>query len=209
MGGIFSFLIDLIFPKYCLNCGKEGEYWCDSCRRELPKPKNLSLLIKDKVYFDEFYALFDYDEPIIQLLISSLKYRFIKEIAIYFGDLLADKIGDLNFTGVLVPVPLHKRRQKWRGFNQAEEISKVIAQKTKLELSNVLNRQRYHKPQAKLSEEERLKSLNNAFIKTGEIPPAILLIDDVVTTGTTVNECSKILKEAGAKKIIVLTIAKG
>ena len=114
---------------------------------------------------------------------------------------------------LLVPVPLHSRRLRERRFNQSAELARTLSKLSGLPCRDVLRRTRYTTAQAALSRKERLKNLAGAFsFKSGSALPAhgnILLIDDVFTTGSTAHECATVLKKAGAKRIIVLTVARG
>ncbi len=119
----------------------------------------------------------------------------------------------LNFKNTLImPVPLSKRRLKWRGFNQAEIIAEIVAKEFDLELENTnLKRTKNTKPQAKLNEIERRSNLLNCFEWVGGNLNGrdIILIDDVATTGSTLNECAKVLKQASASEIWGLVVANG
>ncbi len=119
----------------------------------------------------------------------------------------------LNFKACLVvPVPLAKKRLYWRGFNQSEILGKVLAEHYSLELdSQNLKRIRHKKPQAKLSEATRKSNVKGCFFWQGEDlrKRDIILIDDVTTTGSTLNECAKILKANGAGEVWGLVVAKG
>ncbi len=113
---------------------------------------------------------------------------------------------------LLLPVPLHKRRQRWRGFNQAEIIARPLAEYFGLDLSlELLVRRRYTRPQAKLEPAQRRQSIKNSFVcrRQNLAGKVILLIDDVATTGATLAECARILKSAGAKKVCGLVVARG
>lgn len=118
----------------------------------------------------------------------------------------------LNFNNLLlIPVPLHKQRFRWRGFNQSELIAKNIANILNLELSySDLTRIKNTRPQAKTNKAGRMKNIKNSFIWNGPRlnQRNVLLLDDVATTGTTMNECAKVLKQAGANEIWGLAIAK-
>lgn len=111
----------------------------------------------------------------------------------------------------LIPVPLHKKRERWRGFNQVLAIAKTIARHFNLELSADLIRIKHRKPQAKLGEEKRRENIHGCFAWVGANlrNRRVILIDDVVTTGSTLNECAKILKQAGAAEVWGLVVAKG
>lgn len=113
---------------------------------------------------------------------------------------------------LIIPVPLHKRRQRWRGFNQAEIIARQLSACFCLDLTlNQLVRQRYTKPQAKLNTLRRWQSIKGSFSWQGASlnNQTVFLIDDVATTGATLNECARILKQAGADKVWGLVIARG
>lgn len=119
----------------------------------------------------------------------------------------------LNFKDdLIVPVPLAKKRLRWRGFNQAEILAEIFSKKFNLEInSRDLIRVKHRKAQAKLNEASRLKNVKNCFAWQGENlnKRNIVLIDDVVTTGATLNECAKILKASGAGEVWGLVVAKG
>ena len=114
---------------------------------------------------------------------------------------------------ILVPVPLHPRRLRERRFNQSAELARTLSKLSGLPCQDLLRRTRYTTAQAALSRKERLKNLAGAFLpvarKGAPIPSHILLIDDVFTTGSTAHECATALKKAGARRIIVLTVARG
>lgn len=117
----------------------------------------------------------------------------------------------------VVPVPLHWRRQQWRWFNQAREIARTLAQLRSLPLHNALRRTRFTTQQTLLTRKQRLENLHGAFQLTRHEKrhkslrgKAVLLVDDVFTTGSTANECARVLKEeAGAEKVVVLTALRG
>ena len=119
----------------------------------------------------------------------------------------------MNFNGnLVVPVPLSRKRRRWRGFNQAELLARAVAQNYGLTLdSNNLIRIKHKKPQAKLNEIHRLANVKECFAwRGGDLNKKnIILVDDVVTTGATLNECAKVLKAAGAGQVWGLVVAKG
>jgi ComF family protein len=142
-------------------------------------------------------------------LIKELKKELAFLIISHF--LLLDKKPDFsNF--VLVPVPLSKKKLKWRGFNQAEEIAKELANFLKIPLiSDCLIKTKETKDQVELSEKERKENVKGAFyIKNKEkiAGKNVLLVDDVFTTGATMEEAAKVLKEAGSEKIVGVVVAK-
>jgi len=143
-----------------------------------------------------------------------MKYKFAFEIAEELSnyaiiELKEKKIAFPN-NSILVPIPLYWHRQNWRGFNQSEEIGKLIAAKLGWDFSNnLLVRKASKKPQASLKREERKTNIKGVF-KVSKGPDKnkpILLFDDVWTSGSTAKEAAKILKQAGAKRVNCLTLA--
>jgi len=214
---IKNFLINLLFPKYCLGCQREGDYLCEDCQATLEISS-----IHQKADLEELSDLYfaaDYQKPLIQNVIQQFKYEpFIKELAKSLSSLIIEHFQLLDnkpdFTDfILIPVPLAKRRQRWRGFNQAEEISLNLAEFWKIPLLNgTLFKIKNTLPQVELSDEERKESIKGAFIcKSPEKIKGkkILLVDDVFTTGSTMTECARILKVSGAREIIGIVVARG
>lgn len=157
---------------------------------------------------------------IIAGAISKLKYRFVSDVA---NDLIE---GFLSFLGeakvfsnfvlkekpVLAPMPLFKRRKKWRGFNQAELLGKLVARNLGIEYTDsLISRIRDTKPQAMLKKKKRLENVRGAFRfqRSREIPKKLIIFDDVWTSGATMRECGKVLKRGGAQQVWGLTIARG
>ena len=215
--GIKDFFLDLLFPKSCFGCQREGSYLCQDCLATLEverthqkySPENLA----------DLYFAIPYQKPLIKNLILHFKYEpLIKELAKNLASLIIEHFQLLdnkpNFRDfILIPVPLEKRRLKWRGFNQAEEIAKELSKFLNLEvLNNVLIKIKETLPQVELSDKERKENIKGAFeVKGRELIKnrKILLVDDIYTTGSTMAECSRVLKNAGAKKVIGIVIARG
>jgi ComF family protein len=167
-------------------------------------------------YFDAVRSLTPY-QGVIRDCIMQLKYKKKTGLVKILGRALVDFLKELPYDikgyDFLVPVPLHKRRLRERGFNQAELLAKEIGRYFKIPvLSNNLKRIINTDFQSKLARKERLKNVKDAFVVKDPIcfeDKRIILIDDVFTTGSTVNECSKALKEARTKEILVITLASG
>lgn len=167
-----------------------------------------------KNYFNELIYIFKYEGLIRNLLIQ---YKFNEKpyIAKTFTNFLLNnqKIFEkIKSFDIIIPVPISKKRNKERGYNQslliAKEISKITAQKV---ITKCLYKRKNIIEQSKLNKEERIKNIKGVYeLKNPQIlnNKKILLIDDIYTTGSTVNECSKILQTAGTRKIGVLVIAK-
>ena len=111
----------------------------------------------------------------------------------------------------LIPVPLHPQRRRERGFNQAESLCRLLGRRAGLPVWKALRRVRFTEPQARLGRDERLENLRGAFAAARRRPVSgahVLLVDDVFTTGTTVDECARVLRKAGAASVRVLTVAR-
>lgn len=192
-------VLDLIFPKECVLCGANGAYLCEMCSR-------------DKKFDDET----------IHKLIKLLKYKFSIEIAQFLGQILYERYADflkraaaeksaLNESWSITFVPIHKKRFLFRGFNHVELIARVVAKLSRVPISDCLIKIRNTHPQVGLKRQERLTNLIDAFaIKPGaSTAKNIILIDDVKTTGATLNECAKVLKKSGVEKIYEMVLRKG
>lgn len=222
-----NFLLDIFFPRVCVECGKHGEDICNECLRKIKirkiqqcphcgkenaEGKFCSDYCKKGYVFDQLIVCTDYAQ--IKKLIIKFKYKFSKDIINVFHNLLKAELkkctGIVTIDTFVIPAPIHKRNFKKRGFNQALLLGKAITQiipNTKL--VDCLSEKESRGQQAKLDRSRRLKNLNNS-IGIQPHPPLknILLIDDIVTTGSTLNECSRVLKNAGAEHITAIVLAR-
>ena len=215
-----DFIVNILFPCFCLNCGKEGDYLCQDCKHIL-EISEFHQKLQEKNLDDLYWAL-NYQRPLNKNLIQKFKYKpFIKELAkplscliIDHFQLLATKPNFLRETDfVLIPVPLYKKRLKWRGFNQAEEIAKQLSCSLEIPvLNNVLVKIKKNLPQVGLSEKQRKENIKDVFVcKNTELAQRkkVLLIDDIYTTGSTMEECARVLKNAGVQEVIGIVLARG
>jgi ComF family protein len=213
-----NFLLDLFFPKFCFGCKKEGTFLCQDCQAILDI-SNSHQEFQTENLSDLYYPL-EYKNPLIKNLIKHFKYEpFVKELAKDLASLIITHFQLIdpspNFEGedyVLLPVPLEKRKLKWRGFNQSEEIGKELSKFLNIEiLNNVLIKIKETPPQVELSEKEREENIKGVFIIRNRekiLGKKILLVDDVYTTGSTMKECAQVLKKAGTKEVIGIVIAR-
>ncbi len=196
---IRSWLLELMFPSKCVSCGLEGKLLCEIC---VSKIKRVDELITVP-YLNGVYALYRYEDGgVLQKAVKALKYRLIRGVAEYFRTDLEVFLEE-NFSSgyLIVPVPLHPKREKWRGFNQAAELTTGLP---------VIKRVRHTKCQAELSRNTRLENLRGAFEVCVDIcGEKIVLIDDVCTTGATLSECARALKEAGAREVWGVVLGHG
>ena len=164
-------------------------------------------------FVDRIVAAVHYhSHPLLKRAIHRFKYKKVRGLEMQFVTLLdgaADRIHIGSETPVLCAVPLHWMRRFSRGFNQAECLAAALSQKKGWELSCCLRRVRATGHQVHRKKEERLRALTDAFVAPDFVPPFVLLIDDLSTTGATFDACAKALKIAGAKRVEGLAIAQG
>lgn len=214
---IKQFLLDLFFPKLCLGCHKEGELLCQDCYSTI---EVFSFHSFQKIEFlDDLYFACPYNQFLLKKIICQFKYfPFLKELSSPLATLiihhffLLEKSSDFLQGKILIPIPQSKKRNSWRGFNPSEEIAKNLANFWKLPLfCEVLVKIKETKPQVKLNEKEREENIKDAFLlkeKEKIKNKEIFLIDDVFTTGSTMKEAARVLKEGGAKKVIGIAVAR-
>lgn len=235
---IFQFFLNIFFPRFCLNCQREGSYLCQDCLSLIDisnyqycpfckKPKivldgKTCYFCKKKKKLTGLFSAASYQNFIIKKLICQFKYEpFIKELAEPLASLIIQHFqlleNSLPFSRdrsnfVLIPVPLSKKRKRWRGFNQAEEIAHYLSLYLKIPLfSDVLVKSKETLPQVKLSAKEREENIKGVFVCQNENlikNKRILLVDDVFTTGSTMEECAIVLKKAGAKEVWGVVVAR-
>lgn len=212
-------LLDLFFPKFCLNCNCKGSYICQDC---LALIDISSRVLYPANYLSRLYFAADYENFIIKNLIRKFKYKpFVKDLAktlalfiiIYLQNLENPaQFFQANQDFILASIPLFKKRLKWRGFNQAEEIAKQLSLFLNLPFNNnILLKIRKTRLQTDLAQNERKQNIKNAFVcQNKELikNKNIILVDDVYTTGSTMNEAAKTLKQSGAKKIWGIVVAR-
>ncbi len=206
-------LADLIFPKFCLNCRKQGIYLCPDCLQKVgPGTGNLFAT----KYLNGVIAVWAY-EGVVRKAILALKYRFAKEVAqeLALHFCLGLKQRWLPFgAATLVPVPLYKKRQQWRGFNQAEEMGKLVAEEMGWRfIPDLILREAAREPQTRLKKAQRIVNVKGIFAFNEKYPRSVVnrqplvLFDDVVTTGATLEAVARVLKHAGANAVYGLTLA--
>lgn len=212
---VLDFLLDLIFPRQCLGCKSFGKFICESCQK--------TIRFYDKSVFqdipdvDDTFILAHYD-GIIREAVKEIKYRGRFGICQELADLIAKNFRQKFEFDYLVPVPLAPKRLADRGFNQAEklahELYKVLCIKYYgHKVLNCLERTRETKPQFDLKYKEREENVKGAFIVRHDTlyiirNTSVCLVDDVATTGSTISECAKALKKAGAKKVFIICVAR-
>lgn len=214
---IKNFLLSIFFPQFCFNCRKEGDFLCEDCQALL------GVSGFHKAYpsgcLKDLYFPLAYQNPLVKNLIRQFKYEpFIKELDMTLASLiithfeLLDNKPDFS-DFVLLAVPLEKRRLKWRGFNQSQEIAKELGSFWQISIvSNCLIKTKKTPTQVEL--DDALRKTNTQGVFFCQNPrmiqgKKILLVDDVYTTGSTMQECAWVLKIAGAKEVRGVVVARG
>lgn len=221
---ILNRIINLIFPPKCIFCESIVNLSsfisiCEDCYKKIPFSHQEYTELSNEYPYTSFHiklvCLCEYEGIIKQSLI---RYKFMNKQSYNrtFGIMLAEKIKKMtscrNFD-IIVSVPLHKTKERLRGYNQAYLIAREVSRKMKVsENSQLLSRIRNTKSQSKLDKNDRVLNVKDAFKVKNEKwikDKTILLIDDIATTGATMGECCKSLLEAGAKEVVCAVIASG
>lgn len=240
MSNLKSFILDILFPRHCLGCDilltdENGHYVCHSCLRGIkflntfacafcasPVVKGATCpYCRQDHSLDRLLVVTSYEGIIIKRVVKSTKYRFVRTLAEQVGVLMANYVKKqagrwLDVNGIIiVPVPLHPKRLRWRGFNHAEIMAKTAGQEFGFEvITDALTRVRDNKPQADMPDQKsRIANMAEGTFQCVK-PDAlhgqrVLLIDDLSTTGSTLEDCARALKGAGTKEVIGLVFARG
>lgn len=224
-----QWLIDLLmlfFPSNCLVCGLRlhapGDILCFMCEMALPRtgfrdPENnpVSKIFWGRVSVSAGTSLFRFEKgSAYQTLLHDLKYRGNRRAGLYLGRLLGHELKNSSFadSDLLVPVPLHRLRLKRRGFNQSELIARGVSEITGIPVeSHFLKRHSYQRSQTSMNRQERFENMTLAFSLGNKTPDLhekkILIIDDIITTGATLEACSRVLLSEFKCQIYIATIS--
>lgn len=226
-------LLNLLFPKFCVGCQSEGVFLCETCKNGLYARmltpacpvcsfRNGTGVVckpcRKKTALSRLVAAFPYQEKTVRELLHIYKYNRAREAGPICADFLIAHARQWRMrfsrTAIIIPIPLHSARMRERGFNQSEEIGKRFA--SSLELlyrGDILQRMKYTQSQVRCADfRERRKNITGVFTahKTAEIQnKTIVLIDDIATSGSTMDEAARVLKEAGAKSVWGAVVARG
>jgi len=236
--GLKSALVDLLAPRRCAGCeerwlpGHEG-YWCDACLKELPRIRSpmcprcglphssfdrigdflCARCLQEGYHFDGARSA-TFHKGLVREHILGLKFGGEIHRAPPLAQLLATTLEEhpLPRADLLAPVPLHVRRLRQRGFNQTAVLAGFLGPVLGIPVKyTALSRKRWLRPQTRLSRAERLVNVrDNFFVEDPSVARGkrVLLLDDVFTTGTTLDECAKVLRQAGASKVYALTVSR-
>ena len=236
LGGIWRGVLDLCYPPHCGSCGIAlaarhvnvrglcGECLCGIsspstpccavCSHPLPEGATCPNCLGLRRHVEAIVPACRY-AGVVRELLHRFKYGRDECLAVPLGDLLGRALGEERLRApsfrALVPVPLHPMRQRERGFNQAELLAGRVRGACGLPVRRLLRRIRSTAPQAGYDREERIRNLQGAFVATGMGDPGgdYLLVDDVSTTGATLDACAMALRSAGASKVFAIVVARG
>ena len=233
---LFGPLLSLFYPPVCAICSGEvpgKEYLCQACQAKAPRiqppfcakcsepffgavngPFFCSNCSNQKLYFEAAVAVYQ-SRGIVRRLVHEFKYGYRAYLRHVIAGWLCAALDDPRLRGrafdCIAPVPLHPARQRERGFNQAELLGQLVAARTGVPLRRLLERTRYTTTQTAFDRAERMKNLRNAFHlrKKADVRGLrVLLIDDVLTTGSTLSACARVLRRAGASSVYAATAAR-
>ena len=249
---IKQFLLDLIFPRFCVGCKKElnlktASFICEACLNNIALNSGIECHVcglrnengvcrgcRKKTFLSGLFAAGKYQDPILREAIHQFKYQSAESLKKPLAELLIKYLKKENlveklqlletrfstFPIVLVPIPLSWRKKLSRGFNQSELLAVEISKYLNLPIVNLLKRQKFTAPQARITDwKQRKENISGAFELTTNNKQLtthnlrwynkVILVDDVSTSGSTLEEAARVLKEAGAKEIYGLVVAKG
>lgn len=208
-------LLNLIYPNVCGFCNKvcKNEF-CNKCKVKI-RNNQINVIIKPRnKYFKELISIFKYEgiirDKILQYKFEDKAYMYNTFVKIILKN---EKIcGLLKKYDIIIPVPIHKKRKTLRGYNQSELIAKKLSDKFKMPMYiDVLKKQINTIPQSSLGKKARKNNAQNVY-KVDNMQKIknknVVILDDIYTTGATANECIKVLKDAGAYRVGIVTIAK-
>jgi ComF family protein len=223
---VIDSILNILFPVSCVICGsavlerKWGaacpDCWsslvpvpppiCPQCGDPAPAIEGLCGLCRTGEHAFDFARSAVLFTDTLREIVHHLKYSDRVSLAKPLGDLLKECLNVETFTGsVVVPVPLHRSRARIRGYNQAELIASRLGRPV---AANLLRRRKNTPSQTGLSRNQRRLNLAGAFEVRRHVSGAVIVVDDVYTTGSTMNEIAKTLKRAGAERVEVLTVAR-
>lgn len=208
LSGFANWLIDLIFPPVC-GCGRVDHRFCGDCLKELERfPLDSRTASAQPLHGLASTGIYD---GILGQAIRAFKYDGVMDLDKPLAERLKRACAQTHWPiDLIVPVPLAKKRLNERGYNQSEMLGACLSQDRGIPCrSGLLRRIRETDQQARLSSERRMANVRDAFEASDAVKElSILLIDDVVTTGSTLNECARALKGAGARAVYALTVGR-
>jgi ComF family protein len=226
---------DILFPRACFHCEKEGVWLCEEGKRSLLRYESYRCAVCNiplkgptmmtlssnacrrcckELQVDGLFIAAEFRDSIIRDMIHALKYEYVEEVAILLAEMTGEMLQKRLIHGryQLLPVPLHRRRLLFRGFNQAELIATHISARYDVPLlHDALLRLYNTSSQVELDRDERMENMQGIFFlqKLPSSSRAVVLLDDVMTTGATLRECARVLRLGGVQQVFAAVVAKG
>lgn len=213
---IKDFCLELFFPEFCLNCQKLGPPLCQNCYHDLQFYASQNKIQEIQTHFQEVY----FDDLLIMAKFSGSLLKLLKTLKYHSGKNLAPFLAKMLYQHLIIPstdlisfIPLHRSKLRLRGYNQGQEIALELGKILQIPVKNLLEKKENTKAQAQIKNQQtRLQRMQGLFqvrekYKNLIEDKRIILLDDVLTTGATLNAASQTLKEAHAKAIIGLIVA--
>lgn len=227
-----NYLYEMLFPRSCYGCGQKQTYLCDACIEKYTLPHSICIRCQDRIpagklkteckknlHLNRLFTCSNYQSKPLADLVHDLKYRRARELSNTLAALASHWLNenilpeDMNKIDVVVEVPMFKKMERERGFNHAALIAEAIAEAQSLSYQKgvLLKKSKTSSQVTTKNKKEREKNLVGVFKVADDadlVQKNVLLIDDVITTGSTLRECAKALRLAGAKEVWGLAIAK-
>lgn len=215
-----AFFINFLYPPTCIICGKSANYYiCEKCNKRIKKYEEYHYLSRDEDnnypirHYDELIYILRYEKIIRKIMIN---YKFYSKpyISYFFAykimnnKYLCEKIKEYDY---IVPVPMSENKEKSRGYNQTKLITSIISKRLKIKESNNLKKVNNTLTQGKLNRLERINNIEGIYYIENNlefIGKRIVLLDDIYTTGSTIEECARVISKSGAKEIFVIILAR-
>lgn len=212
---MLEFVLNFLFPPACCVCGKLDQNWlCPKCEKRVERLEKSCLVEIENKKYEKLLYLFQYESLVRKLI---LRYKFSNKA--YLNHFFANQIAQneknrelLKEYDMIIPVPMHKKKMQKRGYNQTELVANELEKSLGIPMrKDILSKVVNTTTQSKLGGKARQSNIQHAFFIQNDIEvedKKIILLDDIYTTGATSEECSRVLKDAGAREILVLVLAK-
>ena len=215
-----AFFIDFLYPPKCIICGKSANYYiCEKCNKRIKKYEEYHYLSRDEDnnypirHYDELIYILRYEKIIRKIMIN---YKFYSKpyISFFFtykimnNKYLCEKIKEYDY---IVPVPMSADKERLRGYNQTKLITSIISKRLKIKESNNLKKVNNTLTQGKLNKLQRMNNIEGIFYVEDNqewVGKRVVLLDDIYTTGSTIEECARVINESGAGEIFVIILAR-
>lgn len=211
---LYTSVLDLLFPRTCVGCTTSGTVACVNCWHRWKSPWKERSPVPA---IDELLSFGAYKAVFIQRLIQRWKFEGDITAAQTLSALLTPDVKKWlnNTAAVIVPIPLHERKFRERGFNQTEDLAQALSQALKIPWAPLLQRAVYTRPQKSVEEHEKATNVQDAFLVERVVASQVnrttrlIILDDIFTTGSTINAAAASLRQAGFRSISALVIARG